>query len=259
MFKNNLFFQRLMAEQKEGKESKKPVVKKKAPLTKKKKVWMQLIAPPLFGRAVLGETVVEEPKKMIGKTIELSLMSLTGDMKKQNVYVTFAVQDIVDGKGQTQIVRYDVSPSSIKRVVRRGRGRVDASFICQTKDGKKIQIKPFFLTTHETKRSILTSLRKYATGCIATYCAAYDYETIMKDIISGKLQSGLRTALHKIYPIKTSEIRMLHLAKDITQPTILPVPNFDVENIMKPRQYAPRRQQTEAPVQQTRKEAAAEA
>lgn len=236
-----------MAEQK---ESKKPIVKKKAPLTKKKKVWLQLVAPALFGNAVLGETIVEEPKKMIGKTIELSLMSLTGDMKKQNVSVTFAVQNITEGKGQTQIVGYDVSPASIKRVVRRGRGRVDASFICQTKDGKKLHIKPFFLTTHETKRSILTALRKYAAGCIATYCSMYDYETVMKDIISGRLQSGLRTALHKIYPIKTSEIRMMHVAKDSAAPTIFPLQNFDVENIMKPRQYVPKRQRSEAPQQQ---------
>ncbi len=240
-----------MAEQKEGKDSKKPLVKKKAPLTKKKKVWVQLLAPALFGKASLGETVVEEPKKVIGKTIELSLMSLTGDMKKQNVSVTFAVQDVADGMGQTQIVGYDVSPSSIKRVVRKGRGRLDASFICQTKDGKKIIIKPFFLTSHEIKRSILTSLRKYATACIATYCALYDYETVMKDVISGKLQSGLRTALHKIYPIKTSEIRMLHLEKDSATPTAFPIQNFDVETIMKPRQYVPKHQQrSEAPMQQ---------
>ncbi|MEK6867254.1 MAG: hypothetical protein AABX98_00385 [Nanoarchaeota archaeon] len=229
------------------KESKKPLVKKKALLSKKKKSWFQILAPDIFGKAVIGETIIEDSKQLMGKCIELSLMSLTGDMKKQNVSVTFRVDKVLEGKGHTQLISYDLSPASIKRLVRRGRMRVDASFVCQTKDGVKIRVKPFLLTAHETNKSILSSLRKYASAFIATYVSLYDYDVIFKDIVSGKLQAGVRQAVHTIYPIRSSEIRILHLLKDSIAVTALPNPNINVEKIL---EAASQARQTRRPMPQ---------
>ncbi len=214
------------------KESKKPIVKKKALLSKKKKFWFQIVAPDIFGKAVIGETIIEDSKQLVGKCIQLSLMSLMGDMKKQNINVTFRVDKVLDGKGQTQLIAYDVTPSSIKRLVRRGRMRVDASFVCQSKDGVKVRVKPFLLTAHETNKSILSSLRKYASAFIATYVSLYDYDAIFKDIVSGKLQVAVRQAVHTIYPIRSSEIRMFHTVKDSVAVTALPNSNINVEKII---------------------------
>jgi small subunit ribosomal protein S3Ae len=215
----------------EEKESKKPIIKKKA-LTKKKKLWFPIIAPEVFGKAVIGETLVEDTKHMVGKTIQLSLMNLTGDMKRQNVNITFAVETIVEGKGQCKVIGYDIAPTSIKRLVRRGRMRVDTSFICQSKDGVKVRIKPFLLTAHETNKSILTALRKYATAFVATYASKNDYDAIIKDIVSGRLQMGIKEAVHTIYPIRICEIRMLTLEKESVVATAQPVNFIDPDAIM---------------------------
>ena len=214
------------------KESKKPIVKKKAPISKKKKAWFQIVAPEVFGRAVIGETLVEDAKQTMGKTIGLSLMSLTGDMKKQHITVTFAVDNVAEGKGQTKAVAYDIAPASIKRLVRRGRERVDASFICETKDGVKLAIKPFLLTAYETNRSTLTAIRKYAIAFIATYVSQNDYDTVFKDAVTGKLQAGVREAVRHVYPIRASEIRMMHITKPTAKVTALPHPSINVEQIM---------------------------
>ncbi len=214
------------------KEAKKLLIKKKTLLVKKKKIWFQILAPEIFGRAVIGETLVEDSKQIVGKTIQLSLMSLSGDMKKQNINITFRIDNVFEGKGQTQFVRYEFSSTSIKRLVRRGRMRVDASFVCQTKDGHKIRIKPFLLTAYETNKSIVSAVRKYASAFIATYVAAHDYASVFKDIVSGRLQGAVREAVRPIYPIRTSEIRMLHLEKESTPVTLQPNPNINVEKIL---------------------------
>ncbi len=239
----------------EEKESKKPIIKKKALLSKKKKLWFQILAPDIFGKALIGETLIEESKNMVGKTIQLSLMNLTGDMKKQNVNITFRVNSVTEGKGQCTVISYDIAPASIKRLVRRGRMRIDASFVCQTKDGVKVRVKPFLLTAYETKRSILSSIRRYAIAFIATYFSKYDYNSILKDVISGRLQSGVREAVHTIYPIKISEIRVLNMEKETTAVTAQPHPTMDVEAIMQKgsQKRGPRpRQRTEEPRQEER-------
>ncbi len=216
----------------EEKEAKKQLIKKKAPLSKKKKLWFQIFAPDIFGKAAIGETLVEDSKHMLGKTIQLSLMNLTGDMKKQNVNITFAIDSIEEGKGQCKLIAYEIVPTSIKRLVRRGRMRIDTSFVCQTKDGLKVRVKPFLLTSHETNRSVLTGIRKYATAFIATYFSKYDYDAVLKDIISGKLQAGIKEAVHNVYPIKISEIRILRLEKDTTPVTAQPHSTMNVDAIM---------------------------
>ena len=40
-------------------------------------------------------------------------------------------------RSSAQVISYEIAPSSIKRMVRRGRMRVDASIVVQTKDGVK--------------------------------------------------------------------------------------------------------------------------
>ncbi|MBI5073082.1 hypothetical protein HZA99_04650 [Candidatus Woesearchaeota archaeon] len=251
----------------EEKENKKPLVKKKAPLTKKKKSWFQIVAPDVFGKAALGETLVEDSKHLLGKTIELSLMSLTGDMKKQNMNVKFAVDQIMEGRGICRVVSYEIAPSSIKRMVRRGRMRVDASIVVQTKDGIKVRVKPFLLTAYETKRSLVAAVRRQVIAFVATYFANSTYDQVFKDVVSGRLQMGVREACKGIYPIRNSEIRMMTVVKDTVAVSALPSTTMNVEKIMESAQNArqqrysaPRRpypQQAEAAPQQ--QEAPAEA
>lgn len=218
-----------MAEAKETKETKKPIVKKKIPLTKKKKLWFQIAAPAIFGNAIIGESVVEDVKCLIGKKLHLSLMTLTGDMKKQHISITFNVDKIANNIGQTIPVGYQVAPASIKRLVRRGRNRVDDSFVCQTKDGVRVCVKPFLLTAFETHNSTIADIRRMVVAYIATYASKYDYNIFFKDIVSGKLQGRIRDAVSHIYPIRISEIRMLQVVKDTVGITALPVPNINIE------------------------------
>ncbi len=231
----------------EEKESKKPIIKKKAPLTKKKKSWFQIVAPDIFGKASLGETLVEDSKHLLGKTIELSLMSLTGDMKKQNMNVKFVVQQVAEGRGICQVISYEISPSSIKRMVRRGRMRVDASIVVQTKDNVKVRIKPFLLTAYETKRSLVAAVRKQAVSFIATYFAGTDYDQVFKDVVSGRLQMGVREACRGIYPVRNSEIRMMTVVKDTVAVSALPSTTMNVEKIMESAQNSRQQRYSPAP------------
>ena len=57
----------------------------------KKKQWYQIVAPNQFDNVTLGETLVAEPKAMLGKTLTHNLMNLTNDTKKQNINIHFKV------------------------------------------------------------------------------------------------------------------------------------------------------------------------
>jgi small subunit ribosomal protein S3Ae len=180
----------------------------------KKKRWFQLIAPKMFNNQTLGETLVAEPDKMMKKPIKVSMMSLTGDMKKQHITIKFEVTNIVESKAHTRVVGYEFGPASIKRLVRRRRKRVDDSYLCNTKDNIKVRIKPFFVTRAETNKSVMTSMRKLSKVFIEKFAVERKCDDLIYDIIDYRLQKELRKILGKVYPLRSCEIRSFSIVKE---------------------------------------------
>ena len=71
-----------------------------------KKEWYPILAPKIFQNAVLGETHVYEPGQMVGKSVTKNLMSLTNDVKRQNINIDFEVVNVQNNKAFTDITGY---------------------------------------------------------------------------------------------------------------------------------------------------------
>ncbi len=222
------------------KDAKKKRLIKKVQITRKKKSWYPILAPQIFGRAKIGESLVDDAGQLVGRTIKLSLMTLTGDMKKQNITVGFRVDSTANNQAQTQLVQYMLVPASVKRMVRRGRTRIDASFVCQTKDGMKLRIKPFALTLNVTNRSIASNVRNHMIAFLASYAAEHDATTIFKDVVSGRLQVGLNFVARKVYPLRQTDIRVMEVVPAEMQTTAQPQKGLDIAKLMSTAESAPR-------------------
>ncbi len=180
-------------------------------VNKGKKSWYPIIAPPMFSEAMLGETAVYEPSQMVGKRIEANLMNLTGDIKRQNITVSFQVNEVKDNKGLTSVVAYTMVPGSVKRMVRRRSDRVDISFACETADGQVVRIKPLLVTRGNTTSVILRKLHHHAKDYVLKQVKRLSYEQLLHDLVTYKFQSELRAKIAKVYPLKTCDIRSLVL------------------------------------------------
>lgn len=179
----------------------------------KKKNWHEMVAPALFNKQSLGEMYVSEPQKAVGRIVTANLMSLTNDPKRQHINIKLKLSSFQDNKFFTEVSSYQMSPSSLKRFVRRGRDRVDDSVLFKTADNKIIRVKTLFLTAANTKKSVRTQLRRESRGILFDYLSKRTYDAIISDLISYKIQSQLRNQLKKIYPLKTTEVRVLEIAR----------------------------------------------
>ncbi|MFB6194902.1 MAG: 30S ribosomal protein S3ae [Haloplanus sp.] len=61
---------------------------------KRGKRWYTIFAPEEYDRAELGQTVADEPEKIIGRTIETTLGELTDDAGANNTKLTFKITDV---------------------------------------------------------------------------------------------------------------------------------------------------------------------
>ncbi|MAE42930.1 hypothetical protein CMO93_04105 [Candidatus Woesearchaeota archaeon] len=178
-----------------------------------KKEWYPIIAPKIFRNAVLGETVVYEPEKMVGKGLSQNLMTLTNDVKRQNIKINFEIVKVENGKAFADITGYEMVQSSVKRLVRRNINKMDLSFTCNTSDKKTIRIKPILITRSAASGSVATKIRKNAQELLIKHIGSMTYDNLINDLISHKLQSTLKANLNKIHPLRICEIRSMHIVK----------------------------------------------
>lgn len=185
----------------------------------KKKRWHKIVAPKLFNEQELGKTPALDVNMLMGRTVSTSLMTLTRDMKQSGTTVTFEVHRIQGDTAFTRVKEIEIMPSSIKRLVRRHRDRIEDSFIVTTSDNVKVRIKPFFITKNRTKNSVGTAIRKAVRIDLARIASKTPYESLATDVLSRRLQNGLRSSLNKIYPLRNCEIRKFTLLPGQEVPT----------------------------------------
>ena len=186
-----------------------------------KKLWYPIIAPKIFRGAVIGETVVYDPDKMIGKSMSENLMNLTNDVKKQNIKVVFEIVSVENNRALTEIIGYKMVSSSIKRLVRRNIEKIDMSFSCSTSDNKKLRIKPLIITRSAVSSSVGAKIRRNAEDFITKYVQGISYDNLANDLITHKLQDLLRAGLNKVYPLRICEIRSMYVFKVIKEESTL--------------------------------------
>ncbi|MEK6886259.1 MAG: hypothetical protein AABW88_00320 [Nanoarchaeota archaeon] len=184
----------------------------KKPTTKvidtwKTKKWYKILSPQLLGAQQIGETIAVEDSQLIGRTINISLGAVINDMKKQSTNAIFEITKVNAGVAETQIKKLEIVPSSIRRMVRKGKERIDLSLVCATKDNVIIRIKPFVATRGKVGGSVLTKMTNLLDAVLRVEASKTNYENLIADIIHGKLQKTAKQRLNKLYPVKTSEIR----------------------------------------------------
>lgn len=192
----------------------------------KRKRWQQIIAPKIFGNVVLGETLIAEPKLALNKTITQNLMNLTHDMKKQNINMKFIVNKVEGNNAHTKIIGYDMVPTSVRRLTRRGSEKIKLSFVCKTSDNIIVRVKPLIFTRGMVKNSVTTKLRKTITEYLPRAISKMTFDNLLNDLINYKLQFSLKDRLKKIYPLRKCEIESMGIEKEKK-----PVEEKKVENV----------------------------
>lgn len=179
----------------------------------KAKKWHKIVATKLFQEQLLGETPALEPNMLVGRTVNSNLMILQKDFKRQHVEIMFEVMDVKGDTAYTRIKKYEISPSYVKKTVRRERNRIDDSFAATTLDGMHIRLKPLLLTRFLVKNSVATALRSKARSYILKIVPTQTYDSLVEDLVSYKIQKALWEELKKIYPLRTCEIRVMEVEK----------------------------------------------
>jgi ribosomal protein S3AE len=190
-------------------------IRKKKDNLRIKKKWFPVVAPEMFSGHKIAEIPSYNIELLVGRSLSVNLMSLTRDPKKQGTTIKFRIDSIKGDSASTQTVGLLILPSSIKRMVRRNRNRIDGSYKVKTEDNMIVQIKPILLTRHHAKGSVVRELREKVRSLLIKNISRMKYVDFVKNVVSGYLQKSIYAVVSKVYPVVLFEIRSFNLIKKL--------------------------------------------
>ena len=185
--------------------------KKVSKIKVKKKLWYKVIAPKIFAQKEIGESYLFDPEKAVGRKLKVNLKDLTGNVKAQNVYIGFQITNVNGNTLNTSITSYELTPSYVKRVVRKNTNKIDDYCILTTKGGKKIIVKSLMVSRGKTQKSKHTGLRKRLQELLNEEFKKNSFESLVSLLVNRRLIFALKKNLDKIFPLKEVTIRAMKL------------------------------------------------
>ena len=179
----------------------------------KSKKWYSIYAPVMFNKAEIGTTLSNDPKDVVGRSLESTLHELTGDFSKIHIKLRFKISDLVGTDAQTWFVGHSLTSDYIRRLTRRKRSKMDAVFDVLTKDGYMIRVKPLAMTEHRIQTSQKKAIREQMKGVVEKFAGENIMSEFVKGMLLGKLPVEIFHACKKIYPMKRIEIRKSEVLK----------------------------------------------
>lgn len=173
----------------------------------KAKNWYNMIAPTMFNKALIGETLADDPELLMGRVSEVTVQDLTGDFSKMHIKLAFKIQDIKGNDAYTQFVGHDLTSDYVRRLTRRKKTRTDSTLDVTTKDGTRIRVKPMAIADRRIQSSKQTAIREVMRNVVANSAKEKTVGEFVKAIISGEMAKNIAVACKPVQPMQRVEIR----------------------------------------------------
>lgn len=181
--------------------------KSRARDTWRDKQWYTIIAPPYFGNIDAGETVTNDPQKLVDRVVETTLYDVTGDFSLVHVKLFFKIVDVKGDKAYTEFKGHDLTRDYLRSLVRRGSSRVDGIFDVETKDSKLLRVSAVAFTINRARTSQEKLIRKVMHDTVSNKAGQLAYGEFVQEAVLGKIASEIYNQAKKVTPLRKCEIR----------------------------------------------------
>jgi ribosomal protein S3AE len=182
----------------------------------KKKKWFTLYAPSVLGGIEIGESPAFEQKELLGRFVTLNLMALTRNVRNQDFSIKFEISELKDkDSAGSKIIEFYMNPSSVKRIIRKKRDRIDDSFALTTSDGTKIRIKPVIITATNLSAANQTRIMKAARHFLFNKIKKTSYNDLLNSLVNHTLKKEMASFLNLVAPIERVEIRYFGIENNV--------------------------------------------
>lgn len=161
----------------------------------------------MFGDVKAGDSVADEPSKLIGRRVEMTLGDLTGKLiKSSNLKLVLEIDDVDHNVAYTKFIGHKVDNGYLRSLARKGISKIDSNINVRTKDGEEMCVKSSSFTLKKASGSQVKLIRKVMEEIIINRASSLELSNYVQEIILGKLSSDIYKAAKKVYPLRRVEI-----------------------------------------------------
>ncbi len=173
----------------------------------------------MFGRAPFGETIANDPERIVGRVVETTLGDLTNNFSKQNTTLRFRVDRVAGDSAYTKFLGHEMTTDYVRSLVKRRTSRIDAIVDVTTTDGYQVRIKPSCFTVKRARANQVKSIRELSRRVILDRSKSLDLNQLIQDVVLGKLSLDIYKEAKTIYPLRRVEVRKTEI---VTEPGTAP-------------------------------------
>lgn len=175
----------------------------------KSKKFFNVVAPPLFKGAVIGQTVANDPKKIPGRIVIVNYSSVLGDTssRQTRVKLRFRIKDVQGERAVTEFLGHSLIQDYERSLVRRRTSKIYVNQVVTTKDGKPLRVKAFVVTQRQINRSKKSDICKRLHEFVAQDAQTQSFNDYIHDAVSGRTAMRIKKALQKLYPLRIAVVQ----------------------------------------------------
>jgi small subunit ribosomal protein S3Ae len=188
----------------------------------KAKSWFKVYVPDLFGKTYMGDTIANDPEKVMGRIISTTLGEVTQDYAKQQIKLRLKITNVAGDAAYTEFAGHEVTRDFMRSLVKRKTSRIDSILPVTTKDGKRMRVTVTCLTLSRANLSQVHAIRDVLSSYVRSYAAQVNHDAFVKEMVSGEVAKELLKQIKTIYPIRRVEIiksKVESTAPEVLAPT----------------------------------------
>jgi small subunit ribosomal protein S3Ae len=190
--------------------------------SRKAKLWYKVVSPEMFGRSPFGETIANDPERIVGRIVETTLGDLTNNFSKQNTKLKFRVDRVAGDSAYTKFLGHEMTSDYLRSLVKRRTSSIYAIVDVTTTDGYQVRVKPSCVTVKRARANQVKSIRELSKKVILERSKSLDLNQLIQDAVGGKISLDIYKEAKMIYPLRRVEVRKTEI---VTEPSISSPPS----------------------------------
>jgi small subunit ribosomal protein S3Ae len=184
----------------------------------KYKKWFTIVTPKILGEIPVANVPADDASKMIGRSIEVTLYDLTGDVTQLHIRFLLQVVDVQENIAKTVFKQVYLSRDYLRSLTKRKSSKITLIKDFTTKDNARVRVTATVFTTYRCKTSQKKLIRGSIREVLENMIREMKLDEFIQNIISGTVQNKLFEVSKKIYPVRKAEIAKV---KILRQPEII--------------------------------------
>lgn len=182
------------------------------------KSWYKIVSPSYFGGVEIGSLPADDPSKLVGRMVDVTLYDITNDFAHQYLKMIFKVTSVEGKTAQTIFRGHEYSRDYLRSLVRRRTTRVDLTFNVTTADHYQLRLAISVFTLSRIKTSQERAMRTSMSDIAKGKSGELSFDQYVQELVLGKIASDIYKEVKKIAPLRHVGVRKSKLVLQPAKP-----------------------------------------